>query len=162
MTKYIENKNYNINKLDEVIKNIKEYGGNKGFAFLEVRPNLKRNKETKKIDITITVGKAKKIYVRRIDIKGNTRTKDKVIRREMRFNEGDAFSNEKLKRSEQRIRNLGFFETVESNNKQTKKMDRTDIVLKVNEKQTGQFNIGGGFSSTNGALANVGILKKTF
>ena len=162
LTKDIENKNYNINKLDEVIKNIKEYGGNKGFAFLVVRPNLKRNKETKKIDITINVGKAKKIYVSRIDIKGNTRTKDKVIRREMRFNEGDAFSNEKLKRSERRIRNLGFFETVESSNKQTKKMDRTDVVLKVAEKSTGQFNIGGGFSSTNGALANVGIAEKNF
>ena len=162
LVKIIDGKNYNINKLDEVIKNIKEYGGNRGFAFLEVRPNISRKKETKEIDITITIDKAKKIYVRRIDIKGNTRTKDKVIRREMRFNEGDAYSKEKLKRSEQRIRNLGFFEKVESNNKETKQSDRTDIILRVNEKQTGQFNIGGGFSSTNGALANVGIQERNF
>ena len=162
ITREIEGKNYNINKLDEVIKSIKEYGGNKGFAFLVVRPNLKRQQETKKIDITINIDKSRKIYVSRINIKGNTRTKDKVIRREMRFSEGDAFSNEKLQRSEQRIRNLGFFENVESANKETKKNDRTDVVLNVKEKQTGQFNVGGGFSSTNGVLANVGISEANF
>jgi outer membrane protein insertion porin family len=85
-----------------------------------------------------------------------------VLRREMKFNEGDAFSNEKLKRSEQRIRNLGFFETVQSESKQTKKKDRTDVVFNVKEKQTGQFSVGGGFSSSNGALANVGIEEKNF
>ena len=126
---------------------------------MDVRPNLNKKKETKEIDVTIMVNKSKKIYVNRIEVQGNTRTKEKVIRREMKFNEGDSFSNSKLKRSEQRIRNLGFFETVESSNKQTKKMDRTDVVLKVAEKSTGQFNIGGGFSSTNGALANVGIAE---
>ena len=162
LAKDIEGKSYNINKLDEVIKSIKAYGGDKGFAFLVVRPNLNRNKEKKLIDVTILIDKSQKIYVKRIDIKGNTRTEDKVIRREMRFSEGDAFSNEKMQRSEQRIKNLGFFENVESNNKQTKEKDRTDIILKVKEKPTGQFNVGGGFSSTNGALANVGIAEKNF
>ena len=80
----------------------------------------------------------------------------------MKFNEGDAFSNEKLKRSEQRIRNLGFFETVQAENKQTKKNDRTKVIFNVKEKQTGQFSVGGGFSSSNGALANVGIEEKNF
>ena len=162
LSKILEGKNYNINKLDMVIKDIREYGGNLGFAFLDVRPNLNKKKETNEIDVTIMVNKSRKIYVNRIEVQGNTRTKEKVIRREMKFNEGDGFSNSKLKRSEQRIRNLGFFETVNSENVQTKKNDRTDIVFKVQEKQTGQFSVGGGFSSTDGALANVGISEKNF
>ena len=162
LSKILEGKKYNINKLDMVMKEIREYGGNLGFAFLDVRPNLNKKKETNEIDVTIMINKSKKIYVNRIQVQGNTRTKDKVIRREMKFNEGDSFSNSKLKRSEQRIRNLGFFETVNSENVQTKKNDRTDIVFKVKEKQTGQFSVGGGFSSTDGALANVGISEKNF
>ena len=162
ISKILQGKKYDISKLDEVIKNIREYGGNLGFAFLDVRPNLNKKKETNEIDVTIMISKSKKIYVNRIDVQGNKRTKDKVIRREMKFNEGDSFSNSKLKRSEQRIRNTGFFETVESENIQTKKNDRTDIVFKVKEKQTGQFSVGGGFSSTDGALANVGIAEKNF
>ena len=161
-TKRIEGKNYNIDKLDEVVKEIKEYGGNFGYAFLVVRPNLSRKKEKKEIEITILIEKAKKIYVSRIDVKGNSRTRDHVIRREMKFNEGDAFSNKKLKRSEQRIRNLGFFEAVQAENKQTNKNDRTNVIFNVKEKQTGQFSVGGGFSTSNGALANVGIEEKNF
>ena len=162
LSKILEGKKYNINKLDMVMKDIREYGGNLGFAFLDVRPNLNKKKETNEIDVTIMVNKSKKIYVNRIEVQGNTRTKEKVIRREMKLNEGDSFSNSKLKRSEQRIRNLGFFETVGSENMQTKKNDRTDILFKVKEKQTGQFSVGGGFSSTDGALANVGIAEKNF
>ncbi len=162
LTKRIEGKNYNIDKLDEVVKNIKEYGGNFGYAFLEVRPNLKKKKETNEIDVSIMIDKSKKIYVSRIDIQGNSRTIDKVIRREMKFNEGDSFSNEKLRRSEQRIRNLGFFDVVDSSKKKTNKSDRTNIIFNVKEKQTGQFSVGGGFSSSNGALANVGISESNF
>ena len=161
-TKRLSGKNYNIDKLDEVIKNIKEYGGNFGYAFLEVRPQLSKKKETNEIDILINISKARKIYVRRIEVKGNTRTKDKVIRREMRFNEGDGFSNEKLKRSETRIRNLGFFDDIAASSKETGQKDRTDVVFQLKEKATGQFNIGGGFSTSNGALANVGIQEKNF
>tara|TARA_B100001123_G_scaffold7618_2_gene9416 strand:+ start:4078 stop:6372 length:2295 start_codon:yes stop_codon:yes gene_type:complete len=162
LTKNLQGKKYSIDKVDQVVKSIKEYGGNFGYAFLNVRPNLNKVKDKNKIDVVIKIDKSKKIYVSRIDIKGNNRTKDKVIRREMRFNEGDSFSNEKLKRSEQRIRNLGFFDVVNSNKKQTKEKDRTNIVFNVKEKQTGQFSIGGGFSSTNGALANVGISERNF
>ena len=162
LTKKIEGKNYNINKLDEVVKNIKELGGRFGFAFLEVRPDLSKKKETREIDITITINKASKTYVRRIDIEGNSRTTDKVIRREMRFSEGDAFSNEKLNRSETRIRNLGFFEQVDTSHKSTDKKDRTDVIFTVKEKQTGSFSVGGGFSSSNGALANIAIQEQNF
>jgi len=162
LTKNLNNKYYNINKIDEVVSEIKEIGGNLGFAFLEVRPNLNKNKEKKEIDVTININKARKIYVGRINVKGNNRTNDKVIRREMRFSEGDGFSNEKLKRSEQRIKNLGFFENVTSTNVPTNVSDRTDVIFDVTEKQTGQFSVGGGFSSTNGALANVGISESNF
>ena len=162
LTKVIEGKDYNISKLDSVLEEIKEIGGNFGFAFMQVKPNLSKNVAKKEVDVKIVINKSQKIYVQRINIKGNSRTKDKVLRREMRFNEGDAFSNEKLKRSEQRIRNTGFFESVESESKPAKKPDRTNITFNVKEKQTGQFNVGGGFSSTNGALANVGIAEKNF
>ena len=109
------------------IRDNKEIGGNFGFAFMQVRPNLNKNVAKKEVDVKIVINKSQKIYVQRINIKGNSRTKDKVLRREMRFNEGDAFSNEKLKRSEQRIRNTGFFESVESESKPAKKPDRTNL-----------------------------------
>tara|TARA_Y100001960_G_scaffold313641_1_gene376885 strand:- start:46 stop:1161 length:1116 start_codon:yes stop_codon:yes gene_type:complete len=79
LIKNLEGSKYNIDKLDEAIKSIKEYGGNFGYAFLTVRPNLKRDTNTKKINVTILIDKAKKIYVSRIDIKGNNRTRDRVI-----------------------------------------------------------------------------------
>ena len=101
---------YNIKKIDAAIKELKQYAGNLGFAFLEVKPKLNRNETNKKIDIIFIIGEAKKVYVRRIDIKGNSRTEDRVIRREFRFSEGDFFNNEKLARSRQRVQNLGFFE----------------------------------------------------
>ena len=87
-----------------------------------------------------------------------SRTEDNVIRREFRFNEGDSFSNEKLMRSKQRIQNLGFFENVEIEKTDIGLKDRINLDVKINEKQTGQFNVGGGFSSTNGAMAKRWII----
>ena len=154
--------NYDIERLDNAIQDIKVYGGNLGFAFMVVRPGLKKNKTDRKIDITINISESNKVYVNRINIKGNTRTQDRVIRREFRFNEGDSFTNEKLDRSRQRVLNTGFFEKVDIEKKASNQKDRTDLNVLVSEKQTGQFSIGGGFSSSNGALANVGIAEQNF
>ena len=154
--------NYDIDKLDNAIKDIKIYGGNLGFAFMVVRPNLKKNATNRKIDITINISESKKVYVNRINIQGNTRTQDRVIRREFRFNEGDSFTNEKLDRSRQRVLNTGFFEKVDIEKKVSNQKDRTDINVILSEKQTGQFSVGGGFSSSNGALANIGISEGNF
>ena len=158
----LKNSSYNIKKIDTAIKEIKQYAGKIGYAFLEVKPKLNRNETNKKIDITFIIGEAKKVYVRRIDIKGNSRTEDRVIRREFRFSEGDFFNNEKLARSRQRVQNLGFFENVEIEKVNVGEKNRVDLDVEVKEKQTGQFSIGGGFSSTNGAMANIGISEKNF
>ena len=158
----LKNSTYNIQKLDDVLQGLKEHVDNAGFAFLKIKPDLNKNVKDKKINITFIIGESKKVYVGRIDISGNSRTEDEVIRREFRFNEGDSFSNEKLMRSRQRIQNLGFFENVEIEKTDIGLKDRINLDVKVNEKQTGQFNVGGGFSSTNGAMANVGLAEKNF
>ena len=158
----LRNSYYNIENLDKVMKDLKEYGGNLGFAFLDIKPNIKKNSKDKIIDIAFIIGETKKVYVGRINVKGNSRTEDRVVRREMRFNEGDSFNNEKLARSTQRIRNLGFFDEVTVDQKDLGASDRVGLDISVIEKQTGQFSVGGGFSSTNGAQANVGISEKNF
>ena len=162
ITDNLNDSTYNIDALDEAINDIKVYAGNQGFAFVRVTPQLKRDPKESKINVIISVSETKKVYVGRVNIAGNSRTEDRVIRREFRFNEGDSFSTDKLRRSQQRIRNTGFFENVDVERRQIDRNDRVDLDVKVIEKQTGQFSVGGGFSSTNGAIANVGIAEKNF
>ena len=90
--------------------------GTRGYAFVEVKPEITRNRKTHTIDITFDVQEGPRVYVERIDIVGNVRTLDKVIRREFQLVEGDAFNTEKMQRSQQRIKNLGFFKKVEVTN----------------------------------------------
>ncbi len=100
------------------------------------------------------------VYVERIDITGNLRTQDRVVRREFRLVEGDAFNTTKLKRSEQRINNLGFFKKVDITNTPGSSPDKTIIHVNVQEQSTGEFQVGVGYSTSDGPLANIGIHER--
>lgn len=148
---------YNADEIENTIDNIVTKLGDKGFAFVDVKPSFERNHAEHTIDLSFDVKMGPRVYVERINIKGNTRTLDEVVRREFRVSEGDAYSTSKLTRSEQRIKNLGFFENVEVSQQQGSAPDQTIIDVDVQEQSTGEVSIGGGFSSTDGALAEFGI-----
>jgi len=151
---------YNADAVDKSIKAISDALGDRGYAFVQVTPAVKRNVDTKTIDVSFTVKEGPEVYVERIDITGNVRTQDRVIRREVRLVEGDAFNSTRLSRSEQRINNLGFFKKADVTNTPGSAPDKTVIHVDVQEQSTGEFQIGIGYSTTDGPLANIGIHER--
>jgi outer membrane protein insertion porin family len=153
---------YNAEEVENVINAMTDFAGRFGYAFVDIQPQVKRNTADKTIDVTYVVNEGKRVYVERIDITGNTRTIDKVIRREMRLVEGDAFNTARLRLSQQKIRNLGFFEKVDVENVPGSAPDRTVVKVNIEEKATGELSIGAGYSTTEGLLGNFGIRERNF
>lgn len=134
--------------------------GNQGFAFVDIDPKLDRNEQDKTINLSYEIDEGPRVYVERINITGNLRTLDEVVRREFRLAEGDAFNTSKLQRSEQRLKNLGFFEKVAITQEQGSAPDRVVLNVDVEEASTGELTLGAGFSTVDGALADVGLREK--
>lgn len=151
---------YNAELMQESVDNITDVLGDNQYAFVEVAPQVKRNPDSKTVDITFTVNEAPRVYVERIDIDGNVRTLDKVVRREMLLVEGDPYNKSKLARSEQNIKNLNYFETVEVSSKPGSAPDKSVVDIKVAEKSTGELSIGAGFSTNDGPLADFRIRER--
>lgn len=153
---------YNADQVDKTINALTDALGNRGYAFIEIQPRVKRNAESKTIDVTFDVKEGPRVFVERIDITGNVRTLDKVIRREFRLVEGDAFNTSKLRRSEQRIKNLGFFKKTDVTTNPGSAPDKTVIGVNVEEQSTGEFSVGVGFSTTDGILGDINIRERNF
>jgi len=142
-------------KLQQIIKNISDYYSEKGYAIASVEPDIIPKKKVHKVKIIIKINKGDIFKIGRIEIIGNIKTKDKVIRREMRLDEGDIFNSKLLKRSYERINNLNFFETVELIPKPNPKSKTINIDIKVKEKPTGFLSIGGGYSTLDKLIGMV-------
>ena len=152
---------YNADQVEEIVQKLTDAVGNKGYAFTDIRPTLVRNREARTIDILFDIKEAPHVFVERIDIRGNVRTLDKVIRREFRLVEGDAFNAARLRRSRERVKNLDFFDKPDVTNVASDTAaDRTVIRADVTEKSTGQLSFGLGYSSTIGALIDVGASER--
>jgi outer membrane protein insertion porin family len=132
----------------------------RGFAFVEVKPRVARNAKTHTIDIVFEIGEGPRVYIERIDITGNQRTMDKVIRRELRVAEGDAFNAEAIRRSRTRLSDLGYFNGVEIVNTPGSAPDKADLTIKIAEKATGELSFGGGYSTDAGALVDIGLAER--
>jgi len=153
---------YDAEAVEKSISALTDALGNRGYAFVEIKPNITRNREDHTVDITFDVQEGPQVYVERIDIVGNVRTLDKVIRRELQLVEGDAFNTTKMQRSQQRIKNLGFFKKVEVTNNPGSAPDKTVVTAEVEEQSTGELSLGIGFSTTDGPLADVNIRERNF
>lgn len=153
---------YDVDEMENVIDELTNVVGTLGYAFVEVRPRIDRDRQNRTINITFEVNEGPRVFVERIDISGNVRSADKVIRREFRLVEGDAFNTSKLRRSKQRIQNLDFFDMVNVEQLPGSAPDKTVIKVDVEEKSTGSLSIGAGFSTTSGALADFGIRERNF
>ena len=146
-----------IEKAEEAIT----YGtGVAGYAFVEVRPRLNVNRETRTVDVTFEVNEGPRVYVERIDIGGNIQTLDRVIRREMRLSEGDAFNRVLLDRSKRSIQGLGYFSEVEIEELPGSAPDRTVLDVKVTEQQTGSLQLGGGLSSADNFIIQAQVEQR--
>jgi len=153
---------FNAKRVDATTDALIDALGSKGFAFLNVRPNYTKREAERKVDITYAITPGPRVYINRINIEGNNRTRDNVIRREMRLAEGDAFSADKIKRSQDRLTYLGFFEKAEIERAESDQPDRLDLNVKVKEQSTGEFNIGAGFSTYDGFLTTANIKERNF
>ena len=153
---------YDASLIDKDIDTLVDALGRKGYAFLDVVPLLDKDDKNRVVNITYDVRPGPRVYVNRINILGNTRTRDNVLRREMRLSEGDAFSSNKLRRSQDRLQVLGFFEKVDIKRKETNQPDKVDLDVNVKEQSTGEFNIGAGYSSYEGALATTELRERNF
>ncbi len=154
---------YNGDKIESDILTLTDAVGNKGYAFVDVSPKIDKNDESKTIKITFEIGEGPKVYVDKIKIKGNVRTEDKVIRREIAFSEGDAFNADKVKKAKKSIQDLDYFETVDlSTTPSLEAGDRLNVDIEVKEKSTGSVTLGAGFSTENGPLVQAGISESNF
>jgi outer membrane protein insertion porin family len=153
---------YDAQELEHSISVLTDALGNRGYAFVEVKPEVNRNREEHTVDVVFDVHEGPQVYVERIDISGNVRTLDKVIRREFLLVEGDAFNTNKMQRSKDRVKNLGFFKKVEVSNSPGSAPDRTVINTEIEEQSTGELSVGLGFSTTDGPLADVSIRERNF
>ena len=151
---------FNADQVEQTVQALTERVGQLGFAFARIEPRSSVDRDALTIDVAFEIDEGPRVYVERIDIRGNVRTLDSVIRREFRVSEGDAFNTALLRRSEQRIRNLGFFDTVEVRTQQGSAPDRVVIDVRVAERSTGELSFGAGFSTTDGALGDVRLSER--
>jgi len=150
---------YNISFLREDILTITEKFSEKGYAYTDVNPQAAINDETRIVDLNIEIDPGRKVYVGKINVIGNTRTRDNVVRREFRFKEGELFNSKKLKRTKQRINNLGFFESVNIDTHRGDTPGEIDIDTTVTERPTGSISFGAGFSSVDKVIFNASIAQ---
>jgi outer membrane protein insertion porin family len=134
----------------------------KGYAFTNVTPLSKMNNEKKTIDITYEFEKGEKVYIDRINIAGNTKTRDKVVRRELKLAEGDLYGATPLKKSKQGLINTGFFEEANISTTRGSADNKLNMNVDVKEKSTGQFSIGAGYSSLDGVLGQGSVQQSNF
>jgi outer membrane protein insertion porin family len=154
---------FNAKQVEDTITSLNESAGLFGYAFADVQVNYDRDAETKTMSPTFRVAETPRVYVERIDINGNTNTQDKVIRREFRLAEGDPFNTIRVKRSQDRIQSLGFFQDkLEVKQEQGSGPDRVVLGVDVEEKSTGELQLSAGFSSLERFLINLSIRQRNF
>ena len=147
------------NVLEKDMLAISELYSNNGYALASVVPDLQLDEQNRTVKISLSIAEGDKYKMGRIEISGNTKTRDKVIRREVRIDEGETFNSSKLKRSYERINNLGFFESVEMIPKPKHEDKSVDVDIKVKERPTGFLSVGGGYSSQDKFIATADVTQ---
>ena len=153
---------YNAESLEKSVEEMQVETSRRGYAFAVVRPRGERNFENHTVAITFAIDEGPRTYIERIDVRGNTRTRDYVIRREFDISEGDAYNRALVDRAERRLKNLDFFKSVKVSTEPGSSSDRVIVVVNLEEKSTGDFSVSGGYSTTDGALGEVSISERNF
>ncbi|MFA6218226.1 MAG: outer membrane protein assembly factor BamA [Erythrobacter sp.] len=154
---------YNAKAVEDTVEQLTELAGTFGYAFADVSPDFRRDPETLSMNVTYLLREAPRVYVERVDVNGNTLTQDKVVRREFRTAEGDAFNSLAVKRSTARINSLGFFqENFEINQVEGSQPDRIVLEANVEEQATGELQLSAGFSSLESFILAGSIRQRNF
>ncbi len=153
---------YDRSKLAKGIEAITDVYGNQGYAYADIKPALQTDNKKKTVDITLNIKKNDLVYVERIDISGNVRTRDKVIRREFEIQEGDLFNSSALKRTKNDLKRLGYFEDVKISEQQGTGPDKIKLDVDVKERPTGQVSFGFGYSSVDKLIGTASISQSNF
>ena len=153
---------YNAEALEKSVEEMQIEMSRRGYAFAVVRPRGDRNFEAHTVSIGYSVEEGPRVYIERINVRGNTRTRDYVIRREFDLSEGDAYNRALVDRAERRLKNLDFFKTVKITTEPGSSGDRVILVVDLEEKSTGDFSVSGGYSTTDGALVKSASPSVTF
>ena len=153
---------YESDKIESAVDALTFAAGSAGYAFVDIEPEYRANPDTDTVDVTFRIREGQRVYVERINVVGNTRTLDNVIRREMMLSEGDAFNRTLLERSRNNLRALGFFKDVTVEESRGSAPDRSVVNVTVQEQPTGELSVGAGFSSVDSFVLNLGVTERNF
>lgn len=153
---------YESDKIETSVDALTFAAGSAGYAFVDINPTYRANPDTDTVDVTFNITEGQRVYVDRINIIGNTRTIDPVIRRELLLTEGDAFNRTLVERSRNNLRGLGFFKDVTIEEERGSAPDRSVVNVNVQEQPTGELSVGAGFSSVDSFVVNLGISERNF
>ena len=153
---------YNANAVDATVNAITRELARQGYAFSDVRPNGERNEAAHTIAVAFTADDGPKVYIERVDVVGNTRTRDYVIRREFDVGEGDPYNHAMIEQGEHRLNRLGFFKKVHISTRPGSTPDRVIVTVEVEDQPTGSVSLSGGYSTTEGFLAEVAFTETNF
>lgn len=151
---------YNADLIETGVESITFAAGSAGFAFVDIGTHLRRMPEDNMVDVVYRIKEGPRVYIERININGNTRTLDRVIRREFRLVEGDAYNKVLIDRSRSRVRGLNFFKEVEIEEEPGSGPDKTVVNIQVEEQSTGELSVGAGFSSTDNFITDLSISER--
>ena len=154
---------YDAKMVEDTVEQLTELAGTFGYAFADVSPRFSPNREDLTMNVTFMLREAPRVYVERVDVNGNTLTQDKVVRREFRIAEGDAFNSLQVKRSTARINSLGYFqENFEIEQKEGSQADRIVLEANLEENPTGELQLSAGFSSIESFILAASIRQRNF
>ena len=151
---------YDATKVDKSVENITIEAGKAGYAFAKVEPDIKKDEPNRALDITYNITEGPRTYIERIDIVGNTRTLDEVIRRELRLFEGDAYNRVLVERGRRRLTALDFFEKIDMREEAGSAPDRVVLIVEVVEKSTGSLNLTAGYSTSDGVIGGISVTER--
>ncbi|KAF0129970.1 MAG: outer membrane protein, partial [Xanthobacteraceae bacterium] len=153
---------YNVELVDKSLEDVTLEVARRGYAFATVRPRGERDPSTLTVNLVYVVEEGPRVYVERINVRGNTRTQDRVIRREFDMAEGDAYNRVLVDRAERRLKNLGFFKEVKITTEPGSAADRVIVNVEVQDQPTGAFSIAGGYSTADGFIAEASVEERNF
>jgi outer membrane protein insertion porin family len=151
---------FNAEAIEKTVEELSVEVAKRGYAFAVVRPRADRDYTTRTINLVFVIEEGPRVYIERINIRGNSRTRDYVIRREFDLGEGDPYNRALMDRAERRLKNLGYFKTVKVTNEPGSAPDRVVINVDVDEQSTGEFSLAGGYSTSDGFLAEVSVAER--
>ena len=153
---------YNAEAVEKSVEAIAGETAKRGYAFTQVRPRGERDPGSRTVNIVYSVEEGPRVYVERINVRGNTRTRDHVIRREFEMGEGDAFNKVYVDRAERRLKALGYFKNVRIATEQGSSPDRVIVNVDVEDQATGSFSVAGGYSTSDGFVAELSVQETNF